>query len=144
MSGHRGPVVPLVNTNDEKSAAAQTNQVEHGTETRPIIQTDSLATSSIIYSALNSAAVGGGGGPVINGMKLVAQRLSQNSLAPWYKVRLSYILASTTHVFLFRERSCSWARPRRSRRSTDKSSVRPTVRWSITPTLGTRVLCCLG
>lgn len=77
--------MPLVNTNDEKSAAAQTNQVEHGTETRPIIQTDSLATSSIIYSALNSAAVGGGGGPVIDGMKLVAQRLSQNSLAPWYK-----------------------------------------------------------
>ena len=79
----RGPV-RLATTTDEKSAAHINDAVEHGTQTDPVVKTDALATSSIIYSALNGIPEAQLDNTTRN-MKAIAQRLSKNSLASWYK-----------------------------------------------------------
>lgn len=83
--------VLLQNTADEHSAAAQTKAVEHGQQEAPVLRTDSLATSSLIYSALSAFPTAAAGAPLsteekqIKGMKDMAQRLSKNTLSSWYK-----------------------------------------------------------
>jgi len=79
--------VVLQNTADEHSAAAQTKAVEHGQQETPILRTDSLATSSLIYSALKDFKdnVPGTENEVMAGMRKMAQRLSKNTLSSWYK-----------------------------------------------------------
>ena len=79
----RGPV-RLATTADEKSAAHINDAAEHGTQTDPVVKTDALAISSIIYSALNGIPEAQLDDTTRN-MKGIAQRLSKNSLSSWYK-----------------------------------------------------------
>jgi len=84
--------VQLTNTVDERNAASQTKSVEHGQQEAPVLRTDSLATSSLIYAALADLKTDGKGDgltqterEIIGNMKVMAQRLSKNTLSSWYK-----------------------------------------------------------
>lgn len=74
----------LANTPAERAAAHINDLAEHGTQTDPVVKTDALATSSIIFSALQ--AIGNDDGDEdMKRMKAIARKLSKNSLASWYK-----------------------------------------------------------
>lgn len=104
MAAQHGPV-RLQSTQAEKNSAHLNDNVEHGTQTDPVIKTDALATSSIIYSALqqinNDAGIPQEEVAIINNMKEAARKLSRNSLASWYKgaVLLTGNAAQITEVY---------------------------------------------
>lgn len=117
MAAQHGPV-RLQNTQAEKNSAHLNDNVEHGTQTDPVIKTDALATSSIIYSALQAMndekGVPADELELIRDMKIAARKLSRNSLASWYKgaVLLTGDMDQITAVYgpAFCDANC-WANP---------------------------------